>query len=108
MQIALGVDLQIDQTMPRHLIQHVIEKRQAGLKHGLAGAVQIDLGVLRDFADLGFQRIQNKLGCWFNSGDSTLSSLFTQRSQEPAPHPEPKQQKFALLRKSAGWAPTKP
>jgi len=56
-KIAFGFDVKIDQTMTRHLIQHVIEKRQAGLKDGFAGPLQIDAN-----GDLGFQRITYDFG----------------------------------------------
>lgn len=48
-QVAGGVDVEVDQAVPGDLIEHVIEERHAGLEAGLAGAVQIQAD-----ADLGF------------------------------------------------------
>jgi hypothetical protein len=39
-QIALGQNIQIQQTMPGNLVEHVIEKRQSGIKLGVAAAVK--------------------------------------------------------------------
>ena len=36
LEVAFGVDLEIDQPVPRHLVQHVVEKRQAGRQLGRA------------------------------------------------------------------------
>jgi hypothetical protein len=41
-EIALGLDVEINQPMTGNLIQHVIEKRDAGLEDCTARAVQID------------------------------------------------------------------
>ena len=56
-QIALGLDIQVDQTVTRNLIQHVIEKRHAGGERADAGAVEIEAD-----RDLGFQGIAGNLG----------------------------------------------
>jgi len=42
MQITLGADVKINQTMTRDLIQHVVEKRNAGVQFLLAGTVKIE------------------------------------------------------------------
>lgn len=52
MQIALGDDIQIDQTMARHLIKHVLKKRHASIETRFTAAIQIDL-----HRNLGFQCI---------------------------------------------------
>ena len=49
MQIALRLHLEIDQAVARELLQHMVEKADAGRDLGTARAVEID----RD-ADLGF------------------------------------------------------
>ena len=51
-QVALRLDFEIDEPVTGHLIEHVIEKRHAGLKLGLARAIQIDGN-----SDLGLQGI---------------------------------------------------
>jgi hypothetical protein len=50
--------------VPRDLIQHVVEERNARGKQSLAGAVQIDFD-----ANLGFERISLYLGRTLNHGD---------------------------------------
>ena len=42
MQVARGADLQVDQRMARDLVEHMIEKADAGLDIGDAGAVERD------------------------------------------------------------------
>jgi hypothetical protein len=49
MQVASGLDVQVDEAMTRDLVQHVVEETDAGGQLGLAGAVQIDA-----HEDLGF------------------------------------------------------
>src|SRR6185503_2902537 len=41
-QIALGIDRQVDHAVARDLIEHVVEERYAGRKLGAAAAVEID------------------------------------------------------------------
>ena len=41
-QIALRFDLQVEQPMARHLIEHVIKKMDAGGKGAAAAAVQTE------------------------------------------------------------------
>ena len=43
MQVTLGLNLDVDQTVARDLIHHVIEKGYAGLERRFATAVQVDL-----------------------------------------------------------------
>src|SRR5512135_1932659 len=43
MQIALGVDVQINQAVARDLVQHVLKERQSGIQLDLAGTVEIQL-----------------------------------------------------------------
>ena len=52
MQIALGLNVQINQAVPGDLIQHVFEKRNTGIETGSADAVEIDRGL-----DPGFQGV---------------------------------------------------
>lgn len=59
-QIALCVDANVDQSMTRNLVEHVVEKSDAGLKLGLARTIEIDadgdlglFGVAGNFADAG-------------------------------------------------------
>jgi len=42
-QIALRFDAQIDQSMTRDLVEHVIEKRKTAGELGVSGAIQIDV-----------------------------------------------------------------
>ena len=42
MQIALGLDLEVDQRMPRELLEHVVQEADAGFDVVAAGAVEID------------------------------------------------------------------
>ncbi len=42
-QVAVGLDHQVDQAVARHLIEHVVEERDAGGEIRRAGAVQVDL-----------------------------------------------------------------
>jgi hypothetical protein len=49
MQIALRGDLQIDETVPRDLIEHVIEEADSGRNIGFTGPVEVHLD-----ADIGF------------------------------------------------------
>lgn len=51
-EIALRIDLDIDQAVPGDLIQHVVQKRNAGDKPGFAGPVQIQADL-----DLRFERV---------------------------------------------------
>lgn len=51
-QIALAMNVQVDQPVPGDLVQHVLEKGDANIEVGLAGTVQVDL----DF-DLRLQRV---------------------------------------------------
>jgi hypothetical protein len=48
-QIALGFDFQIDETVASNLIEHVVKETNAGGQAGLASAVQIHFD-----ANLGF------------------------------------------------------
>ena len=55
-QVALGLDLQIHHPVTRDLVQHVLQKRHAGIKFGLPGAIQV-----HRYGDLGLQRISRLL-----------------------------------------------
>ncbi len=57
MQVAMRDNVHINQTVPGYLIQHMIQKRQAGGKRGRAVTVEINGNV-----DLGFERIALNLG----------------------------------------------
>ena len=54
MEVALGVDRQVDQAVAGDLVQHVVEEADAGLDPALAGAVEVDGD--RDVGFLGFAR----------------------------------------------------
>ena len=41
-QVALRLDLEVDQAVARDLVEHVIEERHPGLEPALAGAVEVD------------------------------------------------------------------
>ena len=43
MQVAVGLNAQVDQSMARDLVQHVVEERQAGGKPGHPGTVEVDV-----------------------------------------------------------------
>ena len=55
-QIALGLDVQIDQAVARDLVEHVVEKRHAGGKPGYALAIEIETD-----RDPGFEGIASDL-----------------------------------------------
>ena len=52
MQVAFRLDVEVDQAVAGHLIQHVLEKVDAGVEAALALAIQID-----GHGDTGLQRI---------------------------------------------------
>jgi len=56
-QVAHGVDVQIDQAMAGDLIQHVVEETDAGVQLGGTRAIQIDA-----HGDLGFGGVACDLG----------------------------------------------
>jgi hypothetical protein len=80
-QVPIGPDIDIHHTVPGHLIEHVLEKRQAGLERAPALAVQIERHV-----DLRFQcfsvycclSVRHELFSWpgklSNSGNRTKNS----------------------------------
>src|SRR3546814_13477666 len=45
MQVTLGAQPEVDQAMARQLLQHVVEKTDAGLDVVHAGAIEADLGL---------------------------------------------------------------
>jgi len=42
-QVTFGVNIYVQQAMPGNLVEHVIEKRQPGVKLGLTAAIQIQI-----------------------------------------------------------------
>jgi hypothetical protein len=66
-QITLGLDLEVDQTVPGHLIEHVLEKRHTGIEPALAGTVEVDA----DF-NLGLQGVPADLGAACRHADAAL------------------------------------
>ena len=56
-QIALGVDIEVDEAVARDLVEHVFQKWNPGLEAGHAGAVQIHAD-----RDLGFFGISRDAG----------------------------------------------
>ena len=65
MQIALGLDRDVDARMPRQQIEHVIEEADAGRDLRAAGAVEIDFDL-----DVGFLGLALDGG--FAHGESSL------------------------------------
>ena len=57
MQVAIGLDVQVDQAVARDLVQHVVEKADAGMQLRLAAAVEVDA-----HRDAGFGRVAGDLG----------------------------------------------
>ena len=60
-QIALGLDIQVDQPMARNLVEHVVKKTDAGVQARYTRAIQVD-----PHRDLGFGRDAGNLsgaGC---------------------------------------------
>ncbi len=56
-QVALGLDVEVDQAVARHLVEHVVEEADPGRQFGLARAVEIHA-----HADLRLFRIALHLG----------------------------------------------
>src|SRR5574343_1739271 len=56
-QVALGVDVDVDPAMTGDLVKHVIEKGHAGSKFALAGAIEIET-----HSDLRLQRVACNFG----------------------------------------------
>jgi division protein CdvB (Snf7/Vps24/ESCRT-III family) len=56
-QVALGLDRQVDHAVARDLVQHVVEEADAGGELGNAAAVEIE-----DDADLRFQGVARDVG----------------------------------------------
>ena len=63
MQVALALDVEVDQAVARDLVQHVIEETDAGVQPGLAGAVEVDSDV-----DLGFEGVAGDFGLPHKAG----------------------------------------
>ena len=63
-QVALGGDVDIDQRMPRDLVQHMVEEADAGRNVRHAGSVEVDTdldgGFLGFAGDLGFAHERNR------------------------------------------------
>ena len=57
-QVTIGSDIEIDQTMARNLIKHVIEKRHTRVEFLLTGTIDIN-----DHPNLGFVGIANYFCC---------------------------------------------
>jgi hypothetical protein len=56
-QIALGDDVKVNQTMTRDLIEHVVKKANASVEVGFARAVKVDAD-----GDLGFRCVAGNSG----------------------------------------------
>ena len=56
-QIALRLDVKVNQAMPRHLVEHVVEKGNAGRQAGLSGPIEIQANL-----HLGFQGVSADFG----------------------------------------------
>ncbi len=70
MQIAFGLDLQINQAVPGHLIEHVLEKRDTGIEMAATAAIQVHTDL-----DLGLQSIAFYRGLAFSHGESSCLPL---------------------------------
>ena len=57
MQVAYGLDFEVDQAVTRHLVEHVIEERHTGFEVGAPAAVEIKLD-----ADLRFLGVAGDFG----------------------------------------------
>ncbi|OQA31659.1 MAG: hypothetical protein BWY57_02288 [Betaproteobacteria bacterium ADurb.Bin341] len=65
LQIPLGLDIEVNQPMPRHLIEHVVKKGHSGGKPALAAAIEIEADT-----DLRLQGIANDFSVahgWYES-----------------------------------------
>ena len=71
-QIAARFDLEVDQPVPRHLIEHMVEKGDPGMEIRLTGAIEI-----QRHADLGFLRIALYLCCAWAHGGSLIKGLYS-------------------------------
>ena len=79
MQIALGIDIKVDQAVTGNLIQHVIEERYASGKLALAGAIEVET-----HGDLRLEGITGYFGLphvgWLQNveseGHDTISAYF--------------------------------
>ena len=54
MQITHGLDADVDQAMASHLVQHVVEERQAGICVELAATVEIHRNLDLSFLGVSF------------------------------------------------------
>ena len=75
-QIAPAGDVEINQAVAADLVEHVLEKRHAGVESALAGAIQID-----GHGDLGFAGVAAhggaaRLRCFRSHGQRGLGSGF--------------------------------
>ena len=53
-QVALGRDIEIEHTVARDLVEHVVEKGHAGIERAAAAAVKIELDVDLRFLGVAF------------------------------------------------------
>ena len=56
MQVALGLDRDVDARMPRQQVEHMVEKADAGRDVGHAGAVEVDGDLDVGFLGLALDR----------------------------------------------------
>jgi len=56
-QVALGLDVEVNQAMTRDLVEHVVKEPNARGQLGLAAAVEVDLD-----GNLGFGRVAADFG----------------------------------------------
>ena len=74
-QVALAFDVQVDQAVARHLVEHVVEEADAGGEFALAAAVEVqanpDTGLLGVTADIG-DSVLNGVGNAVHGGSRSV------------------------------------
>src|SRR5206468_3450542 len=89
-QVALGLDVEIDEAVARQQVEHVVEEADAGGELGIAGAVQVEAK-----RDLGLGGVACDLsGAWgghgitFNScSKRSISASLPTLMRKPSPWP---------------------
>src|SRR5208283_4981248 len=81
MQIATGGDLQIEESVARKALEHVIEERHAGFRLAATGAVELERNIYRSLARLAFDfgtafRFDRRQSCDRRSFTFTLQADF--------------------------------
>jgi hypothetical protein len=76
-QIARGLDFQIDQTVARNLVEHVVKETNTGRQFGHARTVKIDLD-----SDLGFGRFTADFGSASSHGGLSVKQLASRQKEK--------------------------